>query len=134
MTPFQYHHGSTAPNGKPANRHRNGSAPRILDIRQEKLSVSLEDDIFKGLVGKAAGEKTMPTLLLYSAKGLKLFEDITYLDEYYLTNTEIAVLVKYANAMAERVQDGSIVVELGSGCVFPVTPTAKRRMTSAGGM
>ena len=34
-------------------------------------------------------ERKMPTLLLYDEQGLKLFEDITYLDEYYLTNAEI---------------------------------------------
>ncbi|KAI5845360.1 hypothetical protein BZA05DRAFT_421439 [Tricharina praecox] len=33
------------------------------------------------------GEQTLPTLLLYGAEGLKLFEGITYLEEYYLTNT-----------------------------------------------
>jgi len=120
MSPLQFHHASTVPNG-----NLNGSAPTILDIRREKLSISLEDEIFRGFVGKAEGEKTLPTLLLYSAEGLRLFEDITYLDEYYLTNTEIAILEKHANAMAERVYDGSVVVELGSGYAHPVRFAAR---------
>jgi uncharacterized SAM-dependent methyltransferase len=115
MSPLQYHHASTVPNSKAADGKPNGSAPAILDIRREKLSISLEDEILRGFVGKAEGERVLPTLLLYSAEGLKLFEDITYLDEYYLTSTEIAILEKHANAMAERVHDGSVVVELGSG-------------------
>lgn len=57
----------------------------------------------------------MPTMLLYSAEGLKLFEEITYLEEYYLTNMEIAILEKHAESMAERIEDGSVLVELGSG-------------------
>lgn len=48
-------------------------------------------------------------------KGLKLFEDITYLDEYYLTNAEIDSLNKHADAIAEHIPAGARVVELGSG-------------------
>lgn len=88
----------------------------ILDIRVNKggLESSLKDDIVAGLK-KEAGEKTLPTLLLYDDRGLKLFEEITYLDEYYLTNTEIGILEKYADSMAERIEDGGVVIELGSG-------------------
>jgi uncharacterized SAM-dependent methyltransferase len=90
--------------------------PQVTDIRRQKLDLSLEDEIVKGLTGSNQdGEKSMPTLLLYSAEGLKLFEEITYLEEYYPTNTEIAILEKHAEDMAARIKDGSIVVELGSG-------------------
>ena len=60
-------------------------------------------------------EKKMPTMLLYDEQGLKLFEDITYLDEYYLTNAEIEVLETHANEIVQHVQPGSQLVELGSG-------------------
>ena len=60
-------------------------------------------------------EKKMPTMLLYDEAGLKLFEEITYLDEYYLTNAEIEVLHQYADQIAERVEAGSQLIELGSG-------------------
>jgi L-histidine Nalpha-methyltransferase / hercynylcysteine S-oxide synthase len=50
-------------------------------------------------------------------KGLKLFEDITYLDEYYLTNAEIDALRTHAAAVAERVPAGTRLIELGSGSV-----------------
>ena len=42
---------------------------------------------------------------------------ITYLDEYYLTNAEIEVLRSYARNIAEAIPSGSMVVELGSGLV-----------------
>lgn len=49
---------------------------------------------------------------------MKLFEKITYLDEYYLTNAEIEVLKTHADKIAERIPDGGRLVELGSGYVF----------------
>lgn len=87
----------------------------IIDIRQQALDFSLLDEIHQCLRPTHKPEKTLPTLLLYDEKGLKLFEDITYLDEYYLTNAEIEVLTKYAVEIAQHIQDGSLIVELGSG-------------------
>jgi uncharacterized SAM-dependent methyltransferase len=101
-------------NDKNGSGHEN--QVEILDIRVNKagLESTLKGDIVAGLK-KEAGEKTLPTLLLYDDRGLKLFEEITYLDEYYLTNTEIGILEKYAENMAERIEDGGVVIELGSG-------------------
>jgi uncharacterized SAM-dependent methyltransferase len=87
----------------------------IIDIRRETDEGSILDDIKQGLRPTNGREKTLPTLLLYDEFGLKLFEKITYLEEYYLTNAEIEVLENYADHIAERIQPGSIVVELGSG-------------------
>lgn len=87
----------------------------IIDIRRETDEISILGDIKRGLRPGKGQEKTLPTLLLYDEVGLKLFEKITYLDEYYLTNAEIEVLEKYANHIVERIQSGSIIVELGSG-------------------
>jgi uncharacterized SAM-dependent methyltransferase len=88
---------------------------QIIDIRRDTNEISILEDIKRGLRPKDGEEKTLPTLLLYDEAGLKLFEDITYLDEYYLTGAEIEVLETYADDIAERIQPGSIVVELGSG-------------------
>lgn len=57
----------------------------------------------------------MPTMLLYDAEGLKLFERITYLDEYYLTNAEIEVLTINARRLVERIPYDAQLLELGSG-------------------
>jgi uncharacterized SAM-dependent methyltransferase len=40
---------------------------------------------------------------------------ITYLDEYYLTNDEIALLESHSAEIARYVPSGSMVIELGSG-------------------
>lgn len=87
----------------------------IIDIRSDAEGIELKQLIMDGLKVEAGTEKTLPTLLLYDNKGLKLFEQITYLDQYYLTGDEIAVLELHADRMAERIPNNSMVVELGSG-------------------
>ena len=91
------------------------AVPGIIDIRSESAKIELKELIRKGLHPEKGEEKTLPTLLLYDNAGLKLFEDITYLDQYYLTGEEIWLLEKYAERVAERIPSGAMVVELGSG-------------------
>ncbi|KAH6614184.1 C-type lectin protein [Boeremia exigua] len=87
----------------------------IIDIRVGSTDFDMVADIKKGLKPENGGEKRLPTLLLYDEAGLRLFEKITYLEEYYLTNAEIEVLETYAEQIARRIQSGSVLVELGSG-------------------
>lgn len=87
----------------------------IIDIRRDREEISLLEEINHGLQPEAGGEKRLPTLLLYDEPGLKLFEDITYLDEYYLTNAEIEILEAEAEKIAQHIAPGSMVLELGSG-------------------
>lgn len=91
------------------------TVPGIIDIRSDAAGIELKQLIRSGLEPDNGGEKTLPTLLLYDNKGLKLFEEITYLEQYYLTGQEIYVLEKYAEQIAERIPSGAMVVELGSG-------------------
>ena len=91
------------------------AGPRIIDIRRGNGELCRRDDITEALNLDAKGERTLPTLLLYDEDGLKLFEKITYLEEYYPTNAEIEVLESNCHRIAERIQNGSRVVELGSG-------------------
>ena len=91
----------------------------IIDIRSDTAGIELKQEIIAGLKAAHGGEKTLPTLLLYDEAGLKLFERITYLDEYYLTGEELAVLERHAESIAQRIPDGSMVVELGSGYGLP---------------
>lgn len=100
------------------NGHNNAS---ILDIRHGGFEHSILDDLREKLNPGKGQERRMPTLLLYDDQGLKLFEDITYLDEYYLTNAEIKVLQDHADRIASFIQPGSQVVELGSGYDEPAS-------------
>lgn len=95
-----------------------GTGPSIIDIRSDTAGIELKQEILNGLKPSDGKEKTLPTLLLYDEQGLKLFEKITYLKEYYLTGEEIDVLEKHARSIAERIPDNSMVVELGSGYTY----------------
>lgn len=55
----------------------------------------------------------LPPVLVHRLYSLPY--QITYLDQYYLTNCEIALLEKHAADIAKNIPDRSIVVELGSG-------------------
>ncbi|KAF3911734.1 hypothetical protein AA313_de0205244 [Arthrobotrys entomopaga] len=90
------------------------TAVKIIDIRSSHVEYQLNEDIINGLK-KGYGEKTLPTMLLYDEAGLKVFEEITYTADYYLTNAEIEVLMMYATEIADRIPDGAVLVELGSG-------------------
>jgi L-histidine Nalpha-methyltransferase / hercynylcysteine S-oxide synthase len=89
------------------------TSPEITDIRSSTV-IDLRKAIVSGL---KLNPPTLPTLTLYDEAGLKLFEKITYLDEYYLTNCEIEILKSKSDEIAKRMglRDGGIVVELGSG-------------------
>ncbi|KAK6438303.1 hypothetical protein LTR95_005494 [Oleoguttula sp. CCFEE 5521] len=88
---------------------------RIIDIQGDGQKANLKRMIVEGLDVPDGQQKRLPTLLLYDATGLQIFEEITYLEEYYLTGQEIEVLERYANDMAKVVEDNSILLELGSG-------------------
>ena len=94
--------------------------PSILDIRSGVLDTDMVDAIQTMLRPSEGQIRSLPTLLLYDEKGLQLFEDITYLEDYYLTNAEIEVLQTHAEEMVKSVSPGSLVVELGSGYDLPV--------------
>ncbi|KAI9152080.1 Ergothioneine biosynthesis protein 1 [Paramyrothecium foliicola] len=100
-----------SPHGLLARRRTNAD---IIDIRGPQVEYNLKDDIV-ALFNPAKGPRKLPTLLLYDEKGLQLFEDITHLEEYYLTNYEIDVLKKSAADMASSIPAHSMVIELGSG-------------------
>ena len=65
--------------------------------------------------GLSKPRKSLPCRFFYDARGSELFEEITWLPEYYPTRTEIAILDAHAAEIASRVDDGAVLVEFGSG-------------------
>ena len=63
----------------------------MLDLVESKLS---QHEAFRAdvLAGLSQRQKTLPSRWLYDQRGSELFEEITGLDEYYLTRTETAIL------------------------------------------
>ncbi|KAB8297896.1 hypothetical protein EYC80_001682 [Monilinia laxa] len=96
------------------SKSRQNSTHHIIDIRHDGAEIELKDEILASLRPQS-GLKSLPTLLLYDERGLQIYEEITYLPEYYLTNAEIDVLERSAENIAASIPSNSMVVELGSG-------------------
>jgi uncharacterized SAM-dependent methyltransferase len=89
----------------------------IVDIRENDMQYSLVHEIQKGLNPPNGTPRSLPTMLLYDSEGLKLFEKITYVEEYYLTNAEIEVLETHSRRLVEKIPSTAQLLELGSGYV-----------------
>jgi Histidine-specific methyltransferase, SAM-dependent len=95
---------------------------QIIDIRPAEnnqttdafCDSNLVESIISGL-DQPYNNKTIPTLVLYNNRGLQLFDQITYLPEYYLTNAEIDILQYKSHEILANIPDGSAVIELGAG-------------------
>ncbi len=76
------------------------------------LRKPFEDDVLEGL---RAPRKHLPCRLLYDACGAELFEQITTLDAYYPTRTELSLLHQHLSQIAHQVGPEARVIEPGSG-------------------
>jgi dimethylhistidine N-methyltransferase len=70
------------------------------------------DDLLAGL---RAHPRAVAPKWFYDEAGSLLFERICELPEYYPTRTELALLDRHAQAMAERIGPGAEIVEFGAG-------------------
>ena len=89
----------------------------MLDLVESKLS---QHEAFRAdvLAGLAQRQKTLPSRWLYDQRGSELFEEITRLDEYYLTRTETAILRRHAEEMAALCGEGIVLLEYGAGAAI----------------
>jgi dimethylhistidine N-methyltransferase len=66
-------------------------------------------------MGLSQGQKTLPSRWFYDNRGCELFEEITRLDEYYLTRTETDILRNHAREIADFCGEGAVLLEYGAG-------------------
>lgn len=85
---------------------------KIINIQTQPSEFNILEKVSQGL---SKEPKQLPTLLLYDDRGLQLFDEITYLSEYYPTLAEIQLLQQHSDKIASSIKDDSIVIELGSG-------------------
>ena len=78
----------------------------------EEAQERLRREIHAGL---HANPKTLPPKLFYDDTGARLFEEITKLDEYYVSRTEHEIMEAHAAEMAELIGPGVVLIEPGSG-------------------
>lgn len=78
----------------------------------EQIQDDFADAVLEGL-GQCP--KAIPCSYLYDDKGSELFEQITGLEEYYPTRTEIALLEAHVGEIADLAGPGASLIEFGSG-------------------
>jgi len=77
---------------------------------------ALQDDFATEVLnGLSRRPRAIPCRFLYDARGSELFEQITELEEYYPTRTEIGLLERHAGDIAEMAGQDVAIVEFGSG-------------------
>ncbi|PIW25687.1 MAG: L-histidine N(alpha)-methyltransferase [Rhodospirillales bacterium CG15_BIG_FIL_POST_REV_8_21_14_020_66_15] len=88
----------------------------FADIAETRLDDAAREafarDVIAGLSGAV---KTLPCKWFYDLRGSELFEEITRLDEYYPTRTELALLADIAPGLGGALPREAWVVEFGSG-------------------
>lgn len=84
-------------------------------LKEDAVNSSNMTEMILKSLNQPKGQKSVATFLLYDELGLQLFDEITRLEEYYLTNAERTILQNHADEIASRVNSGTIIVELGSG-------------------
>lgn len=83
----------------------------ITNLLQEIGPHEVRDEIIAGLL---AGRKSISSKYFYNPEGSRLFEEITTLEEYYPTRTEMGILNRIAPALMKEYA-GYDIIELGSG-------------------
>ena len=72
----------------------------------------LKQELLDGLYAK---EKYINPKFFYDEYGSQLFEKIMSLPEYYPSRTEISLLKKYQNEIAETIGENKVLIEPGAG-------------------
>ncbi|KAF8073937.1 DUF323 domain-containing protein [Lyophyllum atratum] len=95
----------------------------IVQLHSEETT-DIAGQIVGGLM-RPAGEKELPTMLLYNERGLRLYDDITTkAPEYYLFGAEEEILKNKADEIVRAMHHGEehisadeVVLELGAGAL-----------------
>lgn len=91
-------------------------APEITR-QAEPVENQLGTDRFRldALTGLRQSQKVIPSKYLYDEYGSQLFDQITELDEYYPTRSEMAIMREHVQEMARQLGPGCLLIEYGSG-------------------
>ena len=91
---------------------------QVADV--EDRSPDLDEFRAAVLEGLSRPQKCLPTKFLYDSEGSRLFEEITRLDEYYLTRTEEELLQGARGELAELIGMKAQLIEFGAGSLQKV--------------
>ncbi|MEL0603722.1 L-histidine N(alpha)-methyltransferase [Pseudoalteromonas undina] len=86
---------------------------QVTAIYQQSITdLDFLNDVLHGL---AQQQKSLPCKYFYDDKGAALFEQITSLQEYYVTRTELAILENHSKAIANILPENLSIIEPGCG-------------------
>lgn len=88
---------------------------KIIELSGDLSSGSLCEGIETCLIDTEIGEPQLPGFLLYDELGLQYFDAVCLNKAYYPTNTEVELIGSFAGDMVADIQDGTILMEFGSG-------------------
>lgn len=81
-----------------------------------KLAVNANNEFLTDVLnGLSVEQKNLPCKYFYDDIGAGLFEQITELDEYYITRTELRILQKYSQDIARQLPQQLCIIEPGCG-------------------
>ena len=105
-------------------------ATDIIDVHTQTLLGENSGDVDNGVpaaiisgLSRPAHRRTLPTLLLYTETGLRIYDELTTkATEYYLFGAEEDILKKHGHEIIRAMHsrgciEGESVVELGAGQV-----------------
>jgi len=73
------------------------------------------NDLDEIITGLSEPQKRLSPKFFYDERGSELFEKITGLPEYYLTDTELAIMRRNIGEIADRIGRHASLIEFGSG-------------------
>lgn len=83
------------------------------DVITREADPAFLADVLRGLAARP--QRAIPARWFYDKAGSELFEAITQIPEYYPTRVETQLLKERADDLSQRVGEGAVVVEFGSG-------------------
>ena len=98
--------------GGAQSAHASTELDERVDARREAATRRMFDEVIAGL---SASPRSLPSKYFYDEAGSRLFDEITRLDEYYLTRAETRIMEAHAGDMARAIGPGALLVEFGSG-------------------
>ncbi|ATG77556.1 L-histidine N(alpha)-methyltransferase [Pseudoalteromonas sp. 1_2015MBL_MicDiv] len=86
---------------------------QVTAIKQSNITdTEFLNDVISGLTQQ---QKTLPCKYFYDDKGAALFEQITSLQEYYVTRIELSILEQYSQSIAQMLPENLSIIEPGCG-------------------
>jgi uncharacterized SAM-dependent methyltransferase len=84
----------------------------LQDIRTSHDSVDLKSCVISGLTSEP---KSMPDLLLWDEQGMRNFNSWIQNPDYYPRSSELEIIHKYQDEIAQSFPSTLVLVELGCG-------------------